>query len=89
MDITEYTYYFKHVGQLNYGQGDFGQGGYSCQTSDTDCTTTSTQVGVPNTGVASMPQSALIATSVGGLLIAVAVVGIVFIIINRVRRKDS
>jgi hypothetical protein len=80
--LTPYTY----VGQSSYGQSSYGTETYSCQTA-ADCE--ETVVGAPNTGFMGMSESAVIATSAGALLVAIAVVGALYVIVARIRRHKK
>ncbi|MFZ1250199.1 MAG: hypothetical protein WAR37_02010 [Candidatus Microsaccharimonas sp.] len=71
-----------------YGTDAYGEQSYSCQTNDTSCYTTVTE-GAPNTGFLGLSQDAAVASISGGLLIAVAVVGTVFVVISRVRSRKK
>jgi hypothetical protein len=83
----------KTLAQLNYGEGEYNSQVYSCQSGDTDCITTEDATpggaAAPNTGFLGMSQSAAIATTAGALLVAVAIVGIIFVVVSRVRHRKS
>lgn len=73
------------VAQTSYGDSAYGSQIYSCQTT-AEC---EQSVAPPNTGFMGMSESAAIATSAGALLVAIALVGAVFVIIARIRRNKK
>ena len=70
-----------------YGTDTYGEQTYSCTDTQTTCQTTE---GAPNTGFFGNSDAAL-ATTAGALLIAVALVGVVFVVLSRIksRKKNS
>jgi hypothetical protein len=88
---TFYTYSpVKTVAQLNYGEGSYSTQVYGCEDGDTSCITTEdVTAGAPNTGFFGMSQSAAIATTAGALLVAIAVIGIVFVVVSRLRHRKK
>lgn len=81
LSSTPYTI----IAQTNYGDSAYGSQIYSCQTT-AECEQT---VAPPNTGFMGMSESAVIATSAGALLVAIALVGAVFVIAARIRRNKK
>jgi len=79
---------YRYVAQSAYGTDTYnGTQAYGCQT---NCTTTSE--GAPNTGflgLGSASPDAVLATAGGALLVAVGVVGVVMVIISRVKRNKQ
>lgn len=73
------------VAQTSYGDSAYGSQVYSCQTT-AECEQT---VAPPNTGFMGMSESAVVATSAGALLVAIALVGAVFVIVARIRRNKK
>lgn len=79
------TYYFITLANLfaqAYGSDAYGTSDYNGQT-----TTTTEQA--PNTGFFGQPQDVVVGSITGILLVAIAVVGIVYVLISRARRKKS
>lgn len=74
-----------------YGANAFGEQTYSCAENDTACIQGTTAEGAPNTGFLGLSQDAAIASGAGALLIAIALVGSVFVISSRRRanKKNS
>lgn len=85
MNIVLSSIPYTVVAQTSYGDSAYGSQVYSCQTA-ADCEQT---VAPPNTGFMGMSESAAIATSAGALLVAIALVGAVFVIVARIRRNKK
>lgn len=69
-----------------YGTTTYGAEQYSCADGETACQTQ--VVGAPNTGFFTNTD-AVLATTAGALLVAVAVVGAIFVLVARVKRKNK
>jgi hypothetical protein len=77
----------KTLAQTNYGDSSYGTEIYSCQNA-AECEQQAT-VGAPNTGFMGMSESAVVATSAGALLVAIAVIGAIYVIVSRIRRNKK
>lgn len=85
----EYTLKHQSLFAQAYGTSSYGGQTYSCPTSDTTCTTGTTTETAPNTGFFGLSQDAAIASGAGALLIAIAIVGSVFVVISRRRANKK
>lgn len=79
-----------------YGTDTYNNSTYSCATTDTACieatqngTTTTTTETAPNTGFFGLSQDAALATMAGAMLVALAIVGVVFVIVGRVKARKN
>lgn len=72
-----------------YGTDTYGGQTYSCVEGDTSCATGTSTEGAPNTGFLGMSQDAAIASGAGALLVAIAIVGSVFVIVSRRRANKK
>lgn len=70
-----------------YGSDTYSSKTYSCTPGVTSCTTTQDAT-APNTGFFSTPDAAL-TTAAGVLLVALAVVGIVFVVVSRLKHNKA
>ena len=80
---TEYTVKNNLFFAQAYGADSYGTQTYSCQVGEANCTTTTETA--PNTGFFGLSQDAAIASGAGALLIAIAIVGAVFVVLSRRR----
>jgi len=81
----EYTVKNSIVFAQAYGSGTYGTQTYSCQEANTCTTTTAPTEGAPNTGFLGLSQDAAIASLAGAVLVAVAIIGSIFVVISRHR----
>ncbi len=72
-----------------YGTDAFGEQTYSCQQNDTACIQGTSTEGAPNTGFLGLSQDAAIASGAGALLIAIALVGSIFVVASRRRANKK
>lgn len=86
---TEYVFKSGGFFAQAYGTDSYGEQVYSDTSSSNPsepATNPGTTTTAPNTGFLGMSQEAAVASSSGALLIAVALVGTVYVIVNRRRR---
>lgn len=75
-----------------YGSDTYGGQTYSCTAGVANCSPNSggtTQEGAPNTGFLGLSQDAAIASGAGALLVAIAIVGSIFVIASRRRANKK
>lgn len=72
-----------------YGVDSYGGQTYSCQENDTACIQGTSAEGAPNTGFMGLSQDAAIASGAGALLLAIAIVGSIFVIVSRRRANKK
>lgn len=92
----EYTFNSSSILAQAYGSGSFGDEQYGdCQITSDGCvpitsggTTTTTET-APNTGFLGMSQDAAIASAAGALLVAIAIVGAIYVIVARRRNSKK
>lgn len=85
----EFTYNSKVYLAQAYGMGEYGDQTYSgcVQTAD-GCVSVSTET-PPNTGFLGMTPDAAVASLSGVLLVALAVVGTIFVVTKRIRSRKN
>jgi len=72
-----------------YGTDTYGGQTYSCTGTETNCVQGTSTEGAPNTGFLGMSQDAAIASGAGALLIAIALVGSIFVVASRRRANKK